>query len=158
MGLPLICNYSYPQHSGVLLTTLGVDNGKQEVMSNLGIFDANVAGYMHFPLDDEFLGKRGYDQIYFKGLISEHKVTRKSGGMLYQVWEPIDTTTRNEPLDLAVYNLACAQSCVGKNPAAFWQRRREILRDKPAIRIQQQQSAPAERPKVHFKEQDVWTD
>ena len=158
MGLPLICNYSYPKHSGVLLTTLGVDNGKQEIMSNLGIFDPKVAGYMHFPLDDEFLGKRGYDQIYFKGLISEHKVTRKSGGMLYQVWEPIDTTTRNEPLDLAVYNLACAQSCVGKNPAAFWQRRREILRDKPAIRIQQQQSAPAERPKVHFKEQDVWTD
>ena len=151
MGLPLLYKYSYPKNAGVLLTILGVDNGKQEVMSNLGVTEG--AGQMHFPKDDEFF-KRGYDSVYFKGLISERRVTRKSGGLIYQAWEPVNRTTRNEPLDLACYNLACAQSCVGKNPESFWQRRREMIRG-GTVKAQKQTSRQGEK-RISFREVDVW--
>ena len=156
MGLPLLYKYGNPKsNAGVLLTMLGVDNGKQEVMSNLGIAEAG-AGFMHFPRDDSFLGKRGYDQTYFKGLISEHKVIRKVGGLLYQAWEPISKDTRNEPLDLAVYNLACAQSCVGKNPDKFWDGRRALLNGTTLTKPQpSKKSAPAQR-QMQFREVDIW--
>lgn len=156
MGLPLLYKYGNPKtNSGILLTILGVDNGKQEVMSNLGINDSSVAGYMHFPRDDEFLGKRGYDSVYFKGLISEHKIVRKSGGILYEAWEPISKDTRNEPLDLAVYNLACAKSCVGKNPEAFWQRRRELLRS-PTIQ-RTKKTTVTKSTATSWRQVDIWT-
>lgn len=156
MGLPLLYKYGNPKHARVLLTILGVDDGKQEVMNNLSVISPNVQGYMHFPRDDEFLGKRGYDQIYFKGLISEHKVIRKVGGMIYQSWEPISRDVRNEPLDLAVYNLACMKSCIGRNPLEFWQRRREMLNigvEKPMTRKKVAKSTG----KIKYREVDLWT-
>lgn len=154
MGLPLLYQYGHPKQTNVLLTILGVDNGKQEVMSNLGLA-VSGAGYMHYPVDDGHYGYRGYDSVYFKGLISEHRVVRKSSGILYEAWEPIDTGVRNEPLDLAVYNLACAQSCVGRNPAAFWQHRREMLRDEFTSATKKKKT-PAVKGKA-FKEMDIWS-
>ena len=80
------------------------------------------AKYMHFPLDKagvskaegdlvtEVLHNRGYDRIYFRGLISEELVPRKHNGVIVMRWENIAKDRRNEPLDLAVYNLACLQS------------------------------------------------
>ena len=67
--------------------------------------------YFHFPMDEgkEGLSKRGYDDIYFKGLVSEHKKIVKRNGMLREIWEPTKGV-RNEPLDLRNYNLACIQS------------------------------------------------
>ena len=153
MGLPLLYQYGHPKQSGVLLTILGVDAGKQEVMSNLGINDPTVAGYMHFPRDDDYLGKRGYDSVYFKQLISEHTVVRKSGGMIYTAWEPINAKARNESLDLAVYNMACVKSCVGKNPEAFWQRRRELLKSDMPI-VGKKKSAP--KAATSWRQVDIW--
>lgn len=150
-GLPLLYRYGHPKQTNVILTILGVDNGKQEVMSNLGLTE-HGAGYMHFPRDDEYLGVRGYDSIYFKQLLSEQKVIRKSGGVLYEVWEPVTEKTRNESLDLAVYSLAAAQSCIGKDSAAFWQRRRELLRDDEPVR---KKKTPA-RQATTFREVDIW--
>ena len=150
-GLPLLYQYGNPKQTNVLLTILGVDNGKQEVMSNLGITEAG-AGYMHFPRDDDFLGKRGYDSVYFKQLISEHKVVRKSNGILYEAWEPITEKTRNESFDLAVYNLACVQSCVGQNAAAFWLRRRGEVSKMPLA----QKKKPVRKTGNAFKEMDLW--
>lgn len=155
MGLPLLYQYGHPKQTNVLLTILGVDSGKQEVMSNLGINDPTVPGYMHFPRDDEFLGKRGYDAVYFKGLISEHKVVRKSSGIIFEVWEPINEKSRNEPLDLAVYNLAAVQSCIGKNPAAFWARRREALRSEVTATVATKK--PPKRGGSSFREVDIWS-
>lgn len=150
-GLPLLYRYTTPKHSGILLTILGVDDGKQAVMSNLGVTDTDAAGYMHFPLDDEFLGARGYDANYFKQLISEHKVIRTTGGVPYEVWEPITEHARNESLDLACYSLAAAQSCIGKDPAAFWQRRRELLLDDEPVR---KKKSPAKA--TTFRQVDIW--
>lgn len=154
MGLPLLYKYGNPKETGILLTILGVDNGKQEIMSNLGVNDPTIAGYMHFPRDDEFLGKRGYDAVYFKGLISEQLITRKSGGVLYQTWEPVTKDVRNEPLDLAVYNLAAMQSCVGRDAAAFWKRRAELI--KPGAVAKSKKKSVARTETANWREVDIW--
>lgn len=157
MGLPLLYKYGNPKQTNVLLTILGVDNGKQEVMSNLGINDPKSPCYMHFPRDDEYLGKRGYDSVYFKQLISEHKVVRKSLGIVYEAWEPISRDTRNESLDLAVYNLACVKSCIGRNPEVFWARRRELLSNDFGVKVagKKKKAAVAKPPAVHSV--DIWS-
>ena len=73
--------------------------------------------YIHFPLNeidhgniDSFFLDRGYDEDYFKGLISEHLVQKTRNGATVFVWEKISKDAWNEPLDLKVYNLACMQS------------------------------------------------
>lgn len=97
------------------LVLLGTDSGKAFVMDRLRISEEG-AKYMHFPLDkensmtSEALWARGYDEIYFKGLFSEKKVTRIQRGRVVSRWEVTAKDRRNEPLDLRVYNLACMQS------------------------------------------------
>lgn len=103
-GMPLLYQYSYPRGYGITLTILGVNDGKQEVFSRLG------SGAMHFPHDDNFFSRRGYDEIYFRQLLSEKKVLKRSGGVAYLTYEPIQKKIRNESLDLAVYNYAAMQS------------------------------------------------
>lgn len=107
-GIPL--NYKIARATGspVPLAILGVDDGKQQVMNRLSI-DAPGPMYFHYPADDS----RGYDQIYFKGIISEQKRTVKKNGQIREIWEPVKVngeTVRNEPLDLRVYNLAAMKS------------------------------------------------
>lgn len=128
-GLPLLYKYTNPKGAGILLTLLGVDDGKQEIMSRLGVTDGD--GQIIYPRDDEFL-QRGFDQIFFKQLISEHKVIRKSRGQVYQFWEPVTEKTRNEALDVTVYALAAMKSCIGHGDAKeFWRRRHESLYPSP---------------------------
>lgn len=107
-GIPL--NYKIGKASGskIPLVMLGVDDGKQQVMNRLAIEEPG-AKYFHFPLDEELLGTRGYDELYFKGIISEHKKKVKRKGVIHEIWEPT-AGVRNEPLDLRVYNLACMNS------------------------------------------------
>ena len=98
---------------------LGTDSGKQLVMDRLSIVVPG-AKYFHFPLDEredaanvrigEVLRNRGYDESYFKGLISEVKEPRRKNGVLVYQWVNIAKDKRNEPLDLRVYNLACMLS------------------------------------------------
>ncbi|EPP15226.1 phage terminase large subunit (GpA), partial [Megasphaera sp. BL7] len=59
------------------LVILGVDDGKQQVMNRLAI-KATGPQYMHFPLNEnsDGLDNRGYDELYFKGLILN--IRRKS--------------------------------------------------------------------------------
>ena len=107
-GIPL--NYKIGKASGskIPLVMLGVDDGKQQVLNRLAIEEPG-AKYFHFPLDEEFLGTRGYDELYFKGIISEHKKKVKRKGVIHEIWEPT-AGVRNESLDLRVYNLACMNS------------------------------------------------
>nr|DAI12897.1 MAG TPA: terminase large subunit [Caudoviricetes sp.] len=120
-GIPL--NYKIGKASGskIPLVMLGVDDGKQQVMNRLAIEEPG-AKYFHFPLDEEFLGTRGYDELYFKGIISEHKKKVKRKGVIHEIWEPT-AGVRNEPLDLRVYNLACMNSI---HPD--WDRLAEVVR------------------------------
>ena len=108
--MPLIYRYSKPSKEyGIPLVLLGVNDGKQQVMTRLGL-EQKGQQYFHFPVDDSHLGQRGYDQMYFKGIIAEQRKVTRKGGMIQVVWEPISRDIRNEPLDLRVYNLACLKS------------------------------------------------
>lgn len=105
-GIPLNYKIGRAKNSPIPLVMLGVDEGKQEVMNRLAI-KLPGARYCHFPLDES--SPRGYDELYFKGIIAEHKVLVKRNGVIREIWEPI-SGVRNEPLDLRVYNLACMLS------------------------------------------------
>ena len=115
-GVPLIHKYSTPKGSGIILTVLGVNDGKQEVLSRFASW--------HYPQGDE----RGYTADYYRQIFSEQRVIRK--GRL--VFEKKNSNVRNESLDLAVYNLACMKSCIGGGDEAdFWRRRLADLRGEP---------------------------
>lgn len=109
-GIPLIYKIAKANNAKAPLILLGVDDGKQQIMDRLSI---NSPGplYFHFPQDEGIkeLSNRGYDDLYFKGIISEHKKVYKRNGVLREVWETTKNV-RNEPLDLRNYNLACMKS------------------------------------------------
>ena len=56
-------------------------------------------GYCHFPSEPE----RGYDEVYFRGLLSERMVIKRLRGRETVRFEVRDSKTRNEPLDCRVY-------------------------------------------------------
>lgn len=109
-GIPLIYKIAKANNAKAPLILLGVDDGKQQIMDRLSI-DSPGPLYFHFPQDEGIkeLSNRGYDDLYFKGIISEHKKVYKRNGVLREIWETTKNV-RNEPLDLRNYNLACMKS------------------------------------------------
>lgn len=75
---------------------IGVDSGKTAIMSASAV-EKPGPRYMHYPRDYE----AGYDQEYFRGLISEKLVIHRRGGKAVMAWEK--TYERNEPLDCRNY-------------------------------------------------------
>ena len=133
-GIELLYKLGKETGCKVPLIILGVDDGKQQVFNRLAIQDVGD-GYFHFGLDgDKELTHRGYNEVYFKGLMSEEKRLVKRNGTLKNVWVP-KSGVRNEPLDLRVYNLAAMQSC-----KVNWEKQFEaVYNQKPAISIEQLQ-------------------
>jgi len=89
----------FPRHKnrkGVYLTMLGVDSAKEIVTARLQIADPGD-GYVHFPVSEQF------DQTYFTHLTNERRVTTFEKGRRVIKWV---AKGRQEPFDLAVYNLA----------------------------------------------------
>ena len=112
-GIPLLYKTSKDRKGYNLpIQFLGVNDGKQQVMTRLGI-EKPGPQFFHFPVDDNHMGKRGYDQVYFKGIISEQRQVVHRGGIIQVIWQPVKRDIRNEPLDLRVYNLACWKSAQG---------------------------------------------
>lgn len=147
-GDPLIAKYSKVQMRGgsIPLVIIGTDAGKQHIMDRLSI-EVPGAKYMHFPLDEpsndqlqESLNNRGYDAIYFRGLISEELVPRKKNGQIVWRWENIAKDKRNEPLDLKVYNLACIKSI-----APNWERLALAIRGSEGSVLPAEKPAPKKR-------------
>lgn len=97
-GLPLIHSKGRSKKENCLYFNLGVDGGKNKILSRLKI-DQPGDGYCHFPADE----KRGYDRAYFEGLLSEHLVPVRSGGKIKLEWRKRKTNVRNEPLDVRNY-------------------------------------------------------
>ena len=79
---------------------IGVDCGKEAILYSSGV-ETEGARYMHFPIDYTC----GYDQEFFRGLISERPVIHRRSGQSVIVWEK--THERNEPLDCRNYARAC---------------------------------------------------
>lgn len=108
-GIPLLYKLGKEKGYSEPLVILGVDDGKQQVFNRLYIQEPGD-GYFHFALDgDRDFSTRGYDELYFKGLLSEKKELKRRNGVLKNVWVH-KSSVRNEPLDLRVYNLAAMQS------------------------------------------------
>jgi phage terminase large subunit GpA-like protein len=84
----------------VLLYPIGADTGKEAVYSRLALTTPGP-GYCHWPL------KQGFDDHYFKGLVSERRVRKKRGGRTVVAWEQ---RGRNEPLDCRVLATAAMES------------------------------------------------
>lgn len=81
---------------GLNLFILNVFVGKRAVLYNAGITTPGKR-YMHFPDDEE----KGYDENYFRGLISEQVRPVKKRGAYVEEWTKI--YERNEPLDINNY-------------------------------------------------------
>jgi len=149
-GIPLNYKIGRASVAKIPLCMLGVDDGKQSVMNRLAV-EVRGAQYCHFPKDESDLPNmphRGYDDLYFKGIISEHKRIVKRGGQIREVWEPTQGV-RNEPLDLRVYNLACMQSC-----RPNWDRLESLLtgvdspEEKPVVKA---------KPRTRLRaQQNIW--
>lgn len=106
-GVPLLYKPAKATNfPGLLLTLLGVNDGKEYILQRLKNVTAAGPQYMHFPDDDE----RGYDRRYFRGLLAEKLVLEKSRGRVVKKWKNVAPDGRNEPIDLQVYNLACMRS------------------------------------------------
>ena len=93
--VPLV-HRSRSKNGGANLFLLNVSVGKEAVLYNTGV---EVPGprYMHYPDNEE----AGYDEFYFKGLISEQRRLVKKRGRYVSEWTKI--YERNEPLDLTNY-------------------------------------------------------
>ncbi len=85
------------------LIILGVNTGKEDISNRLKI-DVPGEGYCHFPSNKG----RGYGHGYYKGLLSEKKVTKKVRGVVKKTWVK-KSGARNEPLDLFNYNYAACE-------------------------------------------------
>lgn len=123
------------------LYTLGVDAGKETIMSSLKVQEPG-AKYCHFPAGDAY----GYDGYYFAGLLSEKlELTQTRRGNVWR-WVKIPGHARNEALDCRNYALA-GLKIIDPDMAAV-ERRLKNLPDKeqPARPQQQRQKKPAPNP------------
>lgn len=93
--VPLV-HHSKSTRGGINMFMLNVSVGKEAILYNASI-DTPGPRYMHYPDNEE----AGYDEYYFKGLISEQrKLVMKRGKYVYE-WKKI--YERNEPLDVCNY-------------------------------------------------------
>ncbi|MFP4976375.1 phage terminase large subunit family protein [Paenibacillus sp. CN-4] len=101
-GKPIIIGSSRRNRQKCLLIRVGVDAGKERIMSNLKLEETGP-GYCHFPAAAD----KGYSAQYFRGLTSERKVLRFVRGKPH--YEFVKTTARNEPFDLRNYALTALE-------------------------------------------------
>lgn len=102
-GIPLINKVSTNNIEKVRIFMLGVDSGKEILMTRLKTVDIGP-GYCHFPINAD----RGYNETYIKGLTSEQRVIHFKNGRPVLKWVK-KSGTRNEPLDLRNYATAAAE-------------------------------------------------
>ena len=99
-GRPIVGKVSTSNQLRVALYPVGADTGKEAVYSRLALSDAGP-GFCHFPIG------RGFDDEYFKGLVSEKRVVKIRGGRRITEWKQV--RARNEPLDVRVYATAAME-------------------------------------------------
>ncbi len=102
-GIPLVNKISTNNIEKVKILLLGVDSGKEILMTRLKTVDEGP-GYCHFPINVD----RGYNETYIKGLSSEQRVIHFKDGRPVLKWVK-KSGVRNEPLDLRNYSTAAAE-------------------------------------------------
>jgi phage terminase large subunit GpA-like protein len=101
-GIPFIMRPKRRNDEGVWLFNIGVDVGKDVIVSRLQSSDEQE-GYCHFPK------KFGYDHQYYEGLTAERRVTKYQNGQTRIIWEKKTSGARNEPFDLRNYATAALE-------------------------------------------------
>ncbi len=96
-GTPIVSRPSKSNLGKVSLFTVGVDTAKETVYARLKVNNPGP-GYVHFPVREYF------DEEYFEQLTAEKRVVRYVKGHPKREW--IKKRSRNEALDIAVYNMA----------------------------------------------------
>lgn len=71
-GIPLISRAKRIGRQNAALFSIGVDAGKELLLSRLKVEYPGAPGYCHFPIELD----RGYDKKYFEGLTSEERFIR----------------------------------------------------------------------------------
>ena len=99
-GKGFVSNLSRNNRFRVALFVLGVNTGKETIVSRLKIKEKGPR-YMHFPLEAD----KGYSETYFKGLTAEKKITTWVKGIKKTEWK-LKGTNRNEPMDIRNYAYA----------------------------------------------------
>lgn len=115
-SVPFVGMVSRNNRERAALFTIGVDAGKETIISNLKL-DLEGPGYCHFPQEYE----KGYHIDYFKGLTSESMVIRMVNNVPKAVWLK-KSGVRNEPLDIRNYAYA-AYKILNPNLTALKKRR-----------------------------------
>ncbi|MAI64818.1 MAG: terminase [Alteromonas sp.] len=96
-GAPIVGRPSKSNKGKINLFGIGTDTAKELIFKRLQINEPG-SGYVHFPVNEAF------DEEWFEQLTAEKCVTRYKEGRPQRKW--IKTRSRNEALDLSVYNLA----------------------------------------------------
>lgn len=102
-GVPLLHKKSTNNDYNVPIFILGVNAGKETVLSRLYIEEPGP-GYCHFPKNID----RGYDQKYMNGITSEQRIIKTIKGKPTVAWVK-KHGARNEPFDLRNYNTAAIE-------------------------------------------------
>lgn len=96
-SVPFVSTVSRNNREKAALFTIGVDAGKETIVSNLKI-ESEGPGYCHFPSEYE----KGYGIDFFKGITAESLVVRMVNGVGKATWVK-KSGVRNEPLDVRNY-------------------------------------------------------
>lgn len=104
-GVPFISgNAPRNNRHNAALFTIGVDQGKQNIITRLKIDFEGKPGYCHFPVNKE----KGYDEYYFDGLTSESRKIKFVKGRPKVEWI-VRSGSRNEPFDIRNYATAALE-------------------------------------------------
>lgn len=118
------------------LYTLGVDAGKETIMSSLKVQEPG-AKYCHFPVGESY----GYDGYYFAGLLSEKlELTQTRRGNVWR-WVKIPGHARNEALDCRNYALA-GLKIIDPDMAAVEGRLKNLPEKEQTAKAQQRKRKP----------------
>ncbi len=135
-SVPFIHTVSRNNREGAALFTIGVDAGKESIISNLKI-ESEGAGYCHFPSEYD----KGYGVDYFKGITSEYLVVTMVNGIPKAKWVK-KNGVRNEPLDVRNYAMAALRIL---NPN--W----ELLKQRSVDSVQYQEKPKKKKRKILSK-------
>lgn len=131
-GMPFIMRPKKRNDAGTWLFFVGVDVGKDTLMSRLSV-KFYGPGYCHFPIDPD----TGYGEEYFPGLTSEHRVSRRVLGRTVYHWEKKLSGGRNEPLDCRNYAMAALEITGGVSVLDALERQRlaALNPEKEAVKV-----------------------
>jgi phage terminase large subunit GpA-like protein len=102
-----------PIKNGCKLWWIGTDAAKDTIYGRLQV-EAPGPGYIHFSSQ--------LPPVFFEQLVSEVRVTQKTGGQHVHKWVKPNSATRNEVLDCTVGALFCMEMLASRysNIEAFW--------------------------------------